>query len=342
MRKTAKQPSMIVFGKDELGTLVTKASESKRNRAIHCFSFDGKLPLNGEQTSSQAFINCIHKNSYVRPHKHAPYELEIIKENRQNYGLPKNISRLLSILFGQVESHQSGIDFTMHRWELFVIISGVMKVMTFDKEGVVQDISILSTENSSPKVAIIPSDVYHTVVALENSQVFELKKGWFDPEHDKDFPAWAPSEDADNTDFLHWLQRATVGEKASDYKQVTKDKVQTQPTFFTHDTLSNHRIVEAIFLSSPIIGYFNTTFSTVTLFCVCCYLLNYNLKLRQSTHQNRVRDDNSLLLSPNESSLSNSLFKYISSPFNSYLRNPKGTQQNDPENDEQLLSCCLM
>lgn len=110
------------------------------------------------QDPCQRLFNAIEPSSYIRPHRHA----------------------------------------SDPRDELLVAIRGLMALLTFDDNGTVINVLRLGTEKYGPATcpaAQVPSDMWHTVIALESGCVlFETKAGPFDPNHPKDLAPWAPDE----------------------------------------------------------------------------------------------------------------------------------------------------
>lgn len=118
----------------------------------------------------QRLFNAIEPGSYIRPHRHA----------------------------------------SDPRDELLVAIRGLMALITFDDNGTVTNVLRLGTEKYGPATctaAEVPSDVWHTVIALECGCVLlETKAGPFDPDQPKDLAPWAPPEfSSDASGYLKTL-----------------------------------------------------------------------------------------------------------------------------------------
>ena len=78
--------------------------------------------------------------------------------------------------------------------EIFLILQGRVLVVAFNYAGKITDHSILNTVTGNFGIEI-PTGTWHTLIALEeNSVVYEVKDGPYDPDDDKDFAAWAPAE----------------------------------------------------------------------------------------------------------------------------------------------------
>jgi cupin fold WbuC family metalloprotein len=114
------------------------------------------------QDPCQRLFNAIEPGSYIRPHRHS----------------------------------------SDPRDELLVAIRGLMALITFDDRGTVKDVLRLGTEKYGPATcpaAEVPSDVWHTVIALESGCVLlETKAGPFDPNQPKELAQWAPDESGPN------------------------------------------------------------------------------------------------------------------------------------------------
>ena len=101
------------------------------------------------------------------------------------------------------------------KWELRTVLRGVMQVLLFDKQGVILD--KLSLAAGGPNFCIeIPSNTWHTLLALESGSVFsEVKQGPYIPFRNEDFAQWSPAEQIDTVvDFMHWLRQAKMGDSA--------------------------------------------------------------------------------------------------------------------------------
>lgn len=120
----------------------------------------------------QRFCNAMQPGTYVRPHRHSQAD----------------------------------------KWELFLALSGLVAVLTFDHIGKVIDRIELSA--NGPIFGIeIAENTWHTLVSLEPGTVlFELKRGPYQPLTDKDFAKWAPPEgDSRAAAFVDWFRFAKVG-----------------------------------------------------------------------------------------------------------------------------------
>ena len=114
----------------------------------------------------QRMVNCLNPGSYVPPHNHQHPE----------------------------------------KREVFILITGRLLYLEFDDDGEIINKAILDRNKSQWGVEITPGS-YHTIIALEeNTCVYELKDGPYDPETDKYIAPWAPEENAlESRDFLRQL-----------------------------------------------------------------------------------------------------------------------------------------
>ncbi len=100
------------------------------------------------------FLNIINPGSYVRPHKH---------DN------PPKV-------------------------EAFIILRGRVLMLEFSDNGKIIDHIELNRDKGN-FAAEIPAGVWHSLISLENnSALYEIKEGPYDPGTDKTFASWAPPE----------------------------------------------------------------------------------------------------------------------------------------------------
>ena len=107
-----------------------------------------------------------------------------------------------------VRPHRHRID----RWELISVVQGQCDLLIFTSDGVVKDRIALSSQGAT--VAEIPGGEWHSVLFKEPAAVvLEVKPGPYEPQLDKEFASWAPTEgDASAARFLTWLETAAPGE----------------------------------------------------------------------------------------------------------------------------------
>ncbi len=112
----------------------------------------------------QKLFNAITVNSYIRPHRHS---LD-----------PKD--------------------------ECLMAIKGLFGVIIFTDQGLIESVEIFGSEKYSEKYSIplgieLPADVWHTIVSLvDDSVLYEVKSGPFDPGLAKELAPWAPEEGSEN------------------------------------------------------------------------------------------------------------------------------------------------
>lgn len=124
------------------------------------------------QDPCQRLLNAVQPNSYIRPHRHS-------------------------------------ID---PRAETLFAIKGLFALITFDNEGEVISCTPFGSElfGASDRLACgveVQPQQWHTVISLKDDSVlFEVKAGPFDPGAAKEFAPWAPEEDSPEAmSYLDWL-----------------------------------------------------------------------------------------------------------------------------------------
>lgn len=89
------------------------------------------------------------------------------------------------------------------RWELFVLLSGRLGVLTFGNKGNVSGRVTLMPGGAT--AVEIPGGTTHAVVSLApDTTVMEVKPGPFRPLSDKDFAPWSPAEGDPHASILLW------------------------------------------------------------------------------------------------------------------------------------------
>ncbi len=101
------------------------------------------------------------------------------------------------------------------KWELLLIISGEMLVLSFDDSGTVLTRTLMSAGGDTYGLEN-PAGTWHAVVTLAPSTVvLEVKPGPYLPIPEQDFAAWAPPEGhARAVEFERWYKAAQPGGKA--------------------------------------------------------------------------------------------------------------------------------
>ena len=103
-----------------------------------------------------------------------------------------------------VRPHQHG-----SQWEMLILQSGCMDIVTFDAAGTV--LSRITLSRTSPIVQI-PRLVWHTSVVREpDTIIVEIKPGPYAPNK---FAGWAPEEGSERAGpFLRWVASAGSGHR---------------------------------------------------------------------------------------------------------------------------------
>ena len=78
--------------------------------------------------------------------------------------------------------------------EIFIILRGRVLVVEYGDGGDIKNHTILAVGGGDAGVEIA-AGVWHSIIPLESSVVFEVKDGPYDKATDKDFAPWAPAED---------------------------------------------------------------------------------------------------------------------------------------------------
>ena len=117
-----------------------------------------------------------------------------------------------------VRPHRHRID----RWELTSVVQGQCDLLIFTADGVVKDRIALSSQKAS--VVEIPGGEWHSVVFhAPAAVVLEVKPGPYEPQLDKEFASWAPTEDDPSAArFVTWLETAAPGQRVSQVFEITR------------------------------------------------------------------------------------------------------------------------
>lgn len=128
---------------------------------------------NSYADNCQKLFNAIKTNSYIRPHRHS---LD-----------PKE--------------------------ECLIAIRGLFGLIIFSDQGLIESITLFGGEKHSESLSIasgveLPAGLWHTIVSLvDESILFEVKSGPFDPSLAKEFASWSPEEGAvDSNNYLKHLK----------------------------------------------------------------------------------------------------------------------------------------
>jgi cupin fold WbuC family metalloprotein len=100
------------------------------------------------------------------------------------------------------------------KWELSVVISGLLDVLTFDDSGVLIERVRVGPEGDILALEL-PANIFHTWLPVADDSAFcEVKQGPYDPQTAAEFAAWAPAEgSAEAPAFAMLLRQAKVGDK---------------------------------------------------------------------------------------------------------------------------------
>lgn len=100
------------------------------------------------------------------------------------------------------------------RWELFTMLRGAVRLLTFDDDGRVTA-AVLLGDGHDARLVELPGGTWHCMVSLAPGSVFfEVKPGPYSPSVDKDFAAWAPKEgESRAADLEAWMHTAQVGDR---------------------------------------------------------------------------------------------------------------------------------
>ncbi len=127
----------------------------------------------------QKLFNAIHVSSYIQPHRHS---LD-----------PKE--------------------------ECLIAVKGLFGLILFTDQGLIRDVILFGSEKYSEKFLIpsgmeLPSGVWHTVVSLvDDSVLFEVKEGPFDPGIAKELALWAPREGSEGApEYFEILRQKCLSE----------------------------------------------------------------------------------------------------------------------------------
>ncbi|MBP6820690.1 MAG: WbuC family cupin fold metalloprotein [Acidobacteria bacterium] len=98
-----------------------------------------------------------------------------------------------------------------HQSEAFILLRGKLALLLFDDEG---RVDFSHSKILSPSEGMygmdVPPRIWHTLVALENTVIYEVKghpAGGYIQDRDKNFAEWAPDEgSAESGQYLHQME----------------------------------------------------------------------------------------------------------------------------------------
>jgi len=104
---------------------------------------------------------------------------------RMNYNFHKSLDEKCHRMLNALEP---GTEIPIHHHptkdETFILMSGKVRVLTYNDDGTIIDDIILSQESGNYGVDI-PKNVWHTIQCLEPAMLFECKEGPFVPHEEE-------------------------------------------------------------------------------------------------------------------------------------------------------------
>jgi cupin fold WbuC family metalloprotein len=115
-----------------------------------------------------------------------------------------------------IRPHRHSLD---PKEECLIAVKGLFGFIVFTDQGFIEDVILFGSEKYSKKLLIpsgleLPAGVWHTVVALvDDSILFEIKGGPFDPSLAKEMAPWSPEEGhASSAKYLESLKQKCLSE----------------------------------------------------------------------------------------------------------------------------------
>ena len=96
-----------------------------------------------------------------------------------------------------IRPHRHSLD---PKEECLLAVAGLFSLITFSDDGIIESINLFGSEKYLQTSSIafgleLPADIWHTVIPLtDQSILFEVKSGPFDPGAAKELAPWAPEE----------------------------------------------------------------------------------------------------------------------------------------------------
>ncbi|WP_217522764.1 WbuC family cupin fold metalloprotein [Vibrio metschnikovii] len=72
-----------------------------------------------------------------------------------------------------------------HQWEMFVVISGLIRVCYYNSQGSIQSELLVGEDQSAKVVEFHPHDIHSVECLSETALMLEIKEGPFNPEYAK-------------------------------------------------------------------------------------------------------------------------------------------------------------
>jgi cupin fold WbuC family metalloprotein len=124
-----------------------------------------------------------------------------INRKRLNYNLHSSLEdpyqRILNCLLPgtYLRPHRHTLP---EKSESILILKGRVMVIEFETDGKINDFLELNSELGNYGIDLMPG-IYHTLIPLTESIIFEAKQGPFSPINFLDLAPWAPAEVSDGT-----------------------------------------------------------------------------------------------------------------------------------------------
>ncbi len=80
--------------------------------------------------------------------------------------------------------------------ESILILKGSVLAIEFENDGKISDFLELNSELGNYGIDILPG-IYHTLIPITETIIFEAKQGPYSPLNEMDFAPWAPPEGSD-------------------------------------------------------------------------------------------------------------------------------------------------
>jgi cupin fold WbuC family metalloprotein len=115
-----------------------------------------------------------------------------------------------------IQPHRHSLD---PKEECLIAVKGLFGLILFTDQGLIRDVILFGSEKYSEKFLIpsgmeLPPGVWHTVVSLmDDSVLFEVKGGPFDPGIAKELASWAPGGQSEGApEYLETLRQKCLSE----------------------------------------------------------------------------------------------------------------------------------
>ncbi|MEX0685295.1 MAG: WbuC family cupin fold metalloprotein [Balneolales bacterium] len=127
------------------------------------------LPIHRTQDALvQRMINFLQTGTFIRPHKHP----------------------------------------LAHAAESLILLKGSLRFFIFDDMGIIDKQFDMDENDNINLIDIEPQTWHNFIVTKPDTVIFEVKRGPYDPETDKEFADWSPEEGSQKAlDFLRFLEK---------------------------------------------------------------------------------------------------------------------------------------